>query len=78
MRKRNAGRRLLPLVLSLSLIGCATSSPPQQPAVVQPAQIPPPPPEIMVEPDLSQSYSEIVQRLLSIWRQKLTDWRRSL
>jgi len=75
MSRKNA-RRLLPLlVLSLSLVGCATSSPP--PVVVQPAQIPPPPPELMVQPDLSESYSDIVQRLLQTWRQRLTDWRLS-
>ena len=74
MSKKNARRLLLPLVLSLSLIGCATRSP--QAVVVQPAQLPPPAPELMQEPDLSQSYSDIVRRLLLEWRQKLTDWKR--
>lgn len=74
MRKTNARRLLLPLVLSLSLIGCATPSPPLQAA--RPAQIPPPPAELLEPPDLSSSYSELVQRLLQTWRQRLTDWKR--
>lgn len=68
--------RLLPLlVLSLSLVGCATSSP--VPTVIRPVVIPAPPSELMAEPDLSESYSDSVQRLLLEWRQKLIDWRRS-
>ena len=74
MHKTNARRLMLPLVLSLSLIGCATPSPPPQ--VVQPPQIPPPPAELLEPPDLSSTYSELVQRLLQTWRQKLIDWKR--
>lgn len=56
------------LALSLSLTGCAAHLPP---VVVQPPKIPPPAPELMVAPS-SDSYSEKVQQLLSIWQQKLT------
>ena len=68
-------RPLLPLVLALSLIGCATPSPP--PPVAQPVVMPPPPAELLEPPDLSQSYSDIVRRLLQIWQQRLTDWKRA-
>lgn len=72
----NRGKRqiwpLLALVLSLS--GCATQS---QFVSVPPPKIPPPPPELMVEPDLSQTYSDIVQKLLLDWHRRLTDWKRS-
>lgn len=74
MSTKNARQLWLPLTLSLLLTGCATSSPPV--TVSSPPQIPPPPPELMEEPDLSQSYSEIVRKLLLIWQQKLTDWKR--
>ena len=72
---RNALRAAL-LALALSLTGCATSLPPPPLVTVQPVQIPPPSPELMEEPDLSVSYSELVQRLFLEWRARLTDWRR--
>ena len=71
MSKKNARRLLLPLVLALSLAGCATSSPP----VVQPPQIPPPPPGLMQEPS-KVNYSERVRALLLQWQKMLTDWQR--
>lgn len=73
MSKRSVRPLLLPLLLSLTLIGCATPSPPQ---VVKPAAIPAPPAELLEPPDLSQSYSDIVRKLLQTWQQKLTDWKR--
>ncbi len=74
MSNRNAKQLALQMVLSLSLIGCAT----QSPSVVQvrPVLIPAPSPELMQEPDLNKSYSDIVQQLLLNWQQKLTDWKR--
>lgn len=74
MSKRSVKPLLLPLLLSLTLIGCATPSPPPQ--VVKPAEIPAPPAELLEPPDLSQSYSDIVRKLLQTWQQKLTDWKR--
>lgn len=74
MFRKSARRLLLPLMLSLTLVGCATSS---TPLVVRPANVPPPAPELMQEPDLSESYSDSVRRLLQQWLQKLTEWRRS-
>lgn len=75
MTRLNVRRLLLPLVLCLSLSSCATSSLPVTPP--QPPKIPPPAPELLVEPDLSQSYSDLVRKLLQEWRQRLTDWKRS-
>lgn len=74
MWMRNGRRLLLPLLVSLLLTACATSSPPPQ--VVKPVEIPPPPSELLEEPDLSVSYSELVRRLLQTWQQRLTDWKR--
>lgn len=74
MQRKNARQRLPPLMLSLLLTGCATSLPPPAPA--QPAQIPPPPQELMQELDLSETYSELVRKLLLDWQRKLTDWKR--
>lgn len=74
MRMKNARRRLPLLMLSLLLTSCATNLPPPSP--VQPAQIPPPPQELMQAPDLSQTYSDIVRKLLLDWQQRLTDWKR--
>ena len=70
---KNVAVLLMLLLLNLSLPGCATSSP----SVVQPARIPAPPPELMEPEDQSVTYSELVRRILSDWRAKLTDWRRS-
>lgn len=71
MCRVNARQIFLPLLLALSLSGCATSSPP----VVQPPQIPPPPSELMQEPS-KDSYSERVRQLLLQWQKMLTDWQR--
>ena len=74
MSKRNAKPLLLPLVLALSLTGCATNST-LSPAPPQPVKIPPPPAELMQEPS-NESYSDSVQRLLYQWQQRLIEWRR--
>ena len=74
MSSKNARMILMPLLLALSLSGCATNSPP---LVVKPAQVPPPPAELMQELDLSESYSDIVRRLLLDWHKRLTDWKAS-
>ena len=65
---------LLLLLINLSLTGCATNSTPS--TVVRPAQIPPPPAELMESPDLSETYSNLVRKLLLDWQAKLTDWKR--
>lgn len=66
-------KKLLALLLPLLLMtACASSRPP---LVIPPAQIPPPPPELMEPEDLSQSYSEIVRKLLQAWQVRLTDWK---
>ena len=75
MNWKNARQLALPLALALSLTGCATNSTLSAPA--QPAKAPPPPVELMAPPELKESYSDSVQRLLLQWRQKLTDWRRT-
>lgn len=75
MSRKRPGQLLLPTALALSLTACATNSTLSGPQ--QPAKIPPPPVELMVPPDLKESYSDSVRRLLLEWRQKLTDWRRS-
>ena len=74
MSKKRPGRLLLPLALALSLTACATRS--TLPAPAQSPKMPPPPVELMVPPDLKESYSDSVRRLLLEWRQKLTDWQR--
>ena len=58
---------LMLIALALSLIGCATSSPP--PVAVCPAN---PPPPALSEPMPQETYSASAQRLISIWRQSLT------
>lgn len=68
MQKKRDALRLLPLALSLSLIGCATRSPP---AAVQPAKIPPPPAELMQPAGPSGKYSESVEKLFLEWRERL-------
>ena len=73
---RNPTRLLLP-ALAVSLTACATSLPPLPPPQTPPPQIPPPPAELLQEPDLSKSYSDIVRQLLLDWQRRLTDWRRS-
>lgn len=75
MSRKRPGQLLLPLALALSLTACATNSTLSTSA--QPAKLPPPPVELMVPPDLKESYSDSVQRLLLEWRQKLTDWRQA-
>ena len=72
MWTKNAKRLWPYLVLALSLSGCATPSPP-----AAPVNRPPPAPELLIEPDLSSTYSDSVRRLLLEWQQKLTDWKRS-
>lgn len=72
MWNRNARRLLTLLAVSFFLSGCATSS---QLVTVPPPKLPPPPPELMVEPDLSETYSGLVRKLLSEWLKKLTDWK---
>lgn len=75
MSRKRTKELLLPIVLAMSLTGCAANSTLSAPA--QPAKVPPPPVELMVAPDLKESYSDSVQQLLLEWRQKLTDWRRA-
>ena len=69
MPQRNAPRLpgLMLIALALSLIGCATSSPP--PAAVCPAN---PPPPALSEPMPAQTYSASAQQRISTWRQSLT------
>lgn len=66
---RPAARRLMPLLLALSLSACAATSAPPLP--VRPAQIPPPPSELMT-PEPSGTYSDAVRELLRQWLQRLT------
>ena len=58
---------VMPMLLVLSLTGCATPSP--QPVAVCPAN---PPPPALSEPIPQETYSASAQRLISIWRQSLT------
>lgn len=58
---------LIVIVLILSLSGCATRSP-----VVCPEQVIPPAPALS-EPIPPESYSLVVQRLLSKWEASLTE-----
>jgi len=60
-------RAVMPMLLALSLIGCATPSP--QPVVVCPAN---PPPPALSEPMPAQTYSASAQQRISTWRQSLT------
>ena len=60
-------RAVMPMLLALSLIGCAT--PPAPPVAVCPAN---PPPPALSEPLPPQTYSANAQRLISTWRQSLT------
>ncbi len=64
---------LLPvLALAMLLTGCATPLP-----SATPPKKPPPAPELMQEPDLSETYSDGVRKLLLDWQRRLTDWKRS-
>lgn len=58
---------LLPLLLALSVTGCATNSPPP----TQPTVVPSPP--AIGTPLPSVDYSISVRRLLEEWRKKLKD-----
>ena len=69
MQRINVCRPLLPLLLVLSLTGCATPSP----VVIPPPVIPPPSPYLLVPEKSSGSYSDSVQRIFKEWRLKLTD-----
>ena len=60
-------RAVMPMLLALSLIGCATPSP--QPVVVCPAN---PPPPALSEPMPAVSYSLSAQQRIQSWRQSLT------
>ena len=60
-------RAVMPMLLALSLIGCATPSP--QPAAVCPAN---PPPPALSEPMPAVSYSLSAQQRIQTWRQSLT------
>lgn len=60
-------RAVMPMLLALSLIGCATPSP--QPVVVCPAN---PPPPALSEPMPAVSYSLSAQQRIQTWRQSLT------
>lgn len=73
MFQKNA--RLLPLLVALAMssTGCATNSTPSP--LPLPARLPPPSVELMEPPPSSGSYSANVQRLLSTWRERLTDSR---
>lgn len=74
MLNRSSCAVLLSLLINLNLTGCATNSAPS--TVVRPAQIPPPPAELMESPDLSETYSNLVRKLLLDWQQMLTNWQR--
>lgn len=65
-----SGMRLLPLVLALSLTGCAATLPPQ-PGPVQLPQVQPPTAELMESPEPG-SWSESVRQRLLKWRKLLT------
>ena len=60
-------RAVMPMLLALSLIGCATPSP--QPLAVCPAN---PPPPALSEPMPAVSYSLSAQQRIQTWRQSLT------
>ena len=60
-------RAVMPMLLALSLIGCATPSPP--PVAVCPAN---PPPPALSEPMPPQTYSASAQQRIQSWRQSLT------
>lgn len=59
---------LLLMVLALSLMGCATSSPPPQ---VQPPAIPQPPAELMISPEPGL-WLDSARQLFLNWRKLLT------
>ena len=58
---------VMPMLLVLSLTGCATPSP--QPVAVCPAN---PPPPALSEPMPAVSYSLSAQQRIQTWRQSLT------
>ena len=60
-------RAVMPMLLALSLIGCATPSP--QPVVVCPAN---PPPPALSEPMPPQTYSLSAEQRIKGWRKSLT------
>lgn len=60
-------RAVMPMLLALSLIGCAAPS--ASPAVVCPAN---PPPPALSEPMPRETYSASAQQRIQTWRQSLT------
>ena len=69
-------RRAAPLLIALLLTACSASGPRSPSPPVQPAQIPPPPPELMVTPAMESLPN--VPALLSDWTRRLEAWRARL
>lgn len=66
--------RILITLLLLALSGCGSFKP-SSPLPLSPVVVPQAPAEIMEPEDLSESYSEIVLKLLQNWAKRLTDWK---
>ena len=61
------------LWLLLTTLSACSSLPSTTPSPA--VRVPPPPPELLEPEDRSASYLQLVQRILSDWQKKLTDWK---